>query len=125
MEWAAKNIRKANIGVKVVYEWVDEPTADLTVESLMERTYWGADIEVLRHYLESVLGGNIGSEYTQPQGRIIYNYFDWVNIIHYFITANRICMTHKDSANYSKGKLAVGYGVKKYACRTHSIKSFA
>ena len=30
MEWAAENIRKANIGVKVVYEWVDEPTADLT-----------------------------------------------------------------------------------------------
>ena len=38
--------------------------------------YWGADIEVLRHYLESVLGGNIGSEYTQPQGRIIYKYFN-------------------------------------------------
>ena len=30
LEWAAENIRKANIGVKVVYEWVDEPTADLT-----------------------------------------------------------------------------------------------
>lgn len=30
MEWAAKNIRKANIGVKVVYEWVDEESADLT-----------------------------------------------------------------------------------------------
>ena len=38
--------------------------------------YWGAGIEVLRHYLESVLGGNIGSEYTQPQGRIIYKYFN-------------------------------------------------
>ena len=30
LEWAAENIRKANIGVKVVYEWVDESTADLT-----------------------------------------------------------------------------------------------
>ena len=30
LEWAAENIRKANIGVKVVYEWVDEESADLT-----------------------------------------------------------------------------------------------
>ena len=34
-------------------------------------TYWGADIEILRHYLESTLGGNIGHEYAEPQGRII------------------------------------------------------
>ncbi|MBR6539023.1 MAG: ABC transporter substrate-binding protein [Bacteroides sp.] len=30
LKWAADNIRKADIGVKVVYEWVDEESADLT-----------------------------------------------------------------------------------------------
>ena len=30
LEWAAENVRKADIGVKVVYEWVDEESADLT-----------------------------------------------------------------------------------------------
>ncbi|MEE0691210.1 MAG: hypothetical protein UCJ13_10260, partial [Bacteroidaceae bacterium] len=30
LKWAAENIRKANIGVKVVYEWVDEESADIT-----------------------------------------------------------------------------------------------
>lgn len=30
LAWAAENIRKADIGVKVVYEWVDEESADLT-----------------------------------------------------------------------------------------------
>ena len=30
LDWAAENIRKANIGVRVVYEWVDEESADLT-----------------------------------------------------------------------------------------------
>ena len=34
--------------------------------------YWGADIEILRHYLEYNLGKTIGSEYSKPQGRIIY-----------------------------------------------------
>ena len=34
-------------------------------------TYWGADIEILRHYLEAVLGGRVGNEYSQPQGRIV------------------------------------------------------
>ena len=34
--------------------------------------YWGADIEVLRHYLEYDLGGVIGSEYSEPQSRIIF-----------------------------------------------------
>ena len=34
-------------------------------------TYWGADIEILRHYLENDLCGTIGVEYSQPQGRII------------------------------------------------------
>ncbi len=39
LEWAAENIRKADIGVKVVYEWVDEESADLTKvgASLSER----------------------------------------------------------------------------------------
>ena len=32
--------------------------------------YYGADIEILRHYLETNLGGVIGAEYSQPQGRI-------------------------------------------------------
>lgn len=34
--------------------------------------YWGADIEILRHYLESNLGGCIGNEYGKPQGRIVF-----------------------------------------------------
>ena len=33
--------------------------------------YWGADIEILRHYLETTLGGSVGDEYSQPQGRIV------------------------------------------------------
>ena len=39
LAWAAENIRKADIGVKVVYEWVDEESADLTKvgTSLSER----------------------------------------------------------------------------------------
>ena len=35
-------------------------------------TYWGADIEILRHYLEESLGGYVGVEYSEPQGRIIF-----------------------------------------------------
>lgn len=35
-------------------------------------TYWGADIEILRYYLETTLGGSVGIEYSQPQGRIIF-----------------------------------------------------
>ena len=35
-------------------------------------TYWGADVEILRSYLEKNLGGTIGSEYSEPQGRIIF-----------------------------------------------------
>ena len=34
-------------------------------------TYWGADIEILHHYLEVDLGKIIGTEYSKPQGRII------------------------------------------------------
>ena len=39
LKWAAENIRKADIGVKVVYEWVDEESVDLTEAgvSLSER----------------------------------------------------------------------------------------
>ncbi len=35
-------------------------------------TYWGADIEILRHYLEYSLGGCVGVEYSEPQGRIMF-----------------------------------------------------
>ena len=35
-------------------------------------TYWGADIEILRHYLEIYLGGSVSVEYSQPQGRIVF-----------------------------------------------------
>lgn len=35
-------------------------------------SYYGADIEILCHYLETNLGGVVGSEYSKPQGRIIY-----------------------------------------------------
>ena len=35
--------------------------------------YYGADIEILRHYLETDLGGVIGAEYSKPQGRINFN----------------------------------------------------
>ncbi len=34
--------------------------------------YWGADIEVLHHYLEYDLNKVIGTEYSVPQGRIIF-----------------------------------------------------
>ncbi|MBR6482946.1 MAG: hypothetical protein IKT26_06975 [Bacteroidaceae bacterium] len=37
-----------------------------------DSTYYGAEIEILRHYLETNLGGTIGTEYAEPQGRIIY-----------------------------------------------------
>ncbi len=35
-------------------------------------TYWGAEIEILRSYIENNLNGTIGSEYSEPQGRIIF-----------------------------------------------------
>ena len=37
-----------------------------------DSTYWGADIEILRSYLETDLDGTVGAEYGKPQGRIIY-----------------------------------------------------
>ena len=55
LEWAAENIRKANIGVKVVYEWVDEPTADLTEVGLALSE---------REDIQSVIGCNV-SDNTQ------------------------------------------------------------
>ena len=35
-------------------------------------TYYGADIEILRSYLENNLSGTIGPEYSKPQDRIIF-----------------------------------------------------
>ena len=55
LEWAAENIRKANIGVKVVYEWVDEESADLTEVGLSLSK---------REDIQSVIGCN-GSTNTQ------------------------------------------------------------
>ena len=52
LEWAAENIRKANIGVKVVYEWVDEPTADLTEMGLALSE---------REDIQSVIGCNVSA----------------------------------------------------------------
>lgn len=52
LKWAADNIRKADIGVKVVYEWVDEESADLT------------DIGVAlsnRNDIHSIIGCNISA----------------------------------------------------------------
>ena len=34
LKWAAENIKKADIGVKVVYEWVDEESVDITEAAL-------------------------------------------------------------------------------------------
>ena len=53
MEWAAENIRKANIGVKMVYEWVDEPTADLTEVGLALSE---------REDIQSVIGCNVADK---------------------------------------------------------------
>ena len=52
LKWAADNIRKADIGVKVVYEWYDEDASDLTElgKSLSDR----ADIQ-------SIIGCNISA----------------------------------------------------------------
>ena len=50
LEWAAENIRKANIGVKVVYEWVDEESADITEVGLALSE---------REDIQSVIGCNV------------------------------------------------------------------
>lgn len=52
LKWAAENIRKANIGVKVVYEWVDEPTADLTEVGLALSE---------REDIQSIIGCNVSA----------------------------------------------------------------
>ena len=55
LEWAAENIRKADIGVKVVYEWVDEESADLTETGLALSE---------REDIRSIIGCNV-SAHTQ------------------------------------------------------------
>ena len=52
LNWAAENIRKANIGVKVVYEWVDEETADLTEAGLSLSQ---------REDIQSIIGCNVSA----------------------------------------------------------------
>ena len=52
LEWAAENIRKADIGVKVVYEWVDEESADLTKV--------GTDLSE-REDIRSIIGCNVSA----------------------------------------------------------------
>ena len=52
LKWAAENIRKADIGVKVVYEWVDEESADLTKT--------GATLSE-REDIRSIIGCNISA----------------------------------------------------------------
>ena len=52
LNWAAENIRKANIGVKVVYEWVDEESADLTEAGLSLSQ---------REDIQSIIGCNISA----------------------------------------------------------------
>ncbi len=65
LEWAAENIRKADIGVKVVYEWVDEPTADLT-----EPDETGAvDLGLSVKWAACNIGANSPEEYG--------NYYAW------------------------------------------------
>ena len=56
LKWAAENIRKADIGVKVVYEWYDEDKANLTQlgQTLSER----ADIS-------SIIGCNVSANTQQ------------------------------------------------------------
>lgn len=34
--------------------------------------YWGTEVECVVHYIKEVLNGKIGSEYANPQGRIIF-----------------------------------------------------
>ena len=50
--WAAENIRKAGIGVKVVYEWVDEESADLTEVGLSLSK---------REDIKSIIGCNVST----------------------------------------------------------------
>ena len=63
LEWAAKNIRKANIGVKVVYEWVDEPTADLTEVGLALSE---------REDIQSVIGCNVADRWRYSAKTVFF-----------------------------------------------------
>ena len=55
LKWAAENIRKADIGVKVVYEWVDEESEDITEVGISLSN---------REDIKSIIGCN-GSANTQ------------------------------------------------------------
>ena len=52
LKWAAENVRKADIGVKVVYEWIDEKSADLTKV--------GAELSE-REDIKSIIGCNVSA----------------------------------------------------------------
>ena len=52
LKWAAENIRKANIGVKVVYEWVDEESVDITEVGLALSE---------REDIQSIIGCNVAT----------------------------------------------------------------
>lgn len=56
LKWAAENIRKANIGVKVVYEWVDEESANLTEVGLSLSA---------REDIRSIIGCNVSANTQQ------------------------------------------------------------
>ena len=55
LNWAAENIRKANIGVKVVYEWVDEASVNITETGVLLSE---------REDIRSIIGCNV-SDNTQ------------------------------------------------------------
>ena len=52
LEWAAENIRKADIGVKVVYEWIDEVSSDITEVGLSLSK---------REDIKSIIGCNVSA----------------------------------------------------------------
>ena len=56
LKWAAENIRKANIRVKVVYEWVDEESANLTEVGLSLSA---------REDIRSIIGCNVSANTQQ------------------------------------------------------------
>ena len=56
LKWAAENIRKADIGVKVVYEWVDEESANLTEVGLSLSA---------REDIRSIIGCNVSANTQQ------------------------------------------------------------
>ena len=56
LKWAAENIRKADIGVKVVYEWVDEESANLTEVGLSLSA---------REDIRSIIGCNVSTNTQQ------------------------------------------------------------